>query len=103
MGIKDQPKKIAGVRFQGKKTFFGNSDDEDSADDVMDSADFGDNALEMENAGEQKVDDKDSADSGFSGKRKRDNTLEMKDFDEQKVKLKKLCKRFLHQVQHPTC
>ncbi|XP_004503672.1 G-patch domain-containing protein 1 [Cicer arietinum] len=32
LGNKDRPKKVAGCYFQGKKTSFGNSDDEDSAD-----------------------------------------------------------------------
>lgn len=32
LGIKDRPKKVAGCYFEGKKTSFGNSDDEDSGD-----------------------------------------------------------------------
>ncbi|CAI8619500.1 unnamed protein product [Vicia faba] len=33
LGIKDRPKKVAGCYFEGKKTSFGNSDDEDSGDE----------------------------------------------------------------------
>lgn len=114
MGIKDRPKKIAGVRFQGKKTTFDNSDDEDSAadDDESDaddkcSADFPsakqncDGILEMENV-EAKIVDKDSVDFCSSGKRKREDTPKMQELNEQKVKLKSLCKRLLHQVRHLT-
>ncbi|XWS61716.1 hypothetical protein CRYUN_Cryun07bG0149900 [Craigia yunnanensis] len=68
LGIKDRPKKIAGVHFQGKKTSFSDSEDEDS-DDV-----------------------------GPPAKRMRDNALEMKKADEPKLKLKKLCKQLLRQV-----
>lgn len=32
MGIKDRPKKVAGCYFEGKKTSFSDSDDDDSAD-----------------------------------------------------------------------
>lgn len=32
LGIKDRPKKVAGCYFEGKKTSFSDSDDEDSAD-----------------------------------------------------------------------
>ncbi|KAK6251356.1 hypothetical protein QUC31_008974 [Theobroma cacao] len=68
LGIKDRPKKIAGVRFQGKKTSFSDSDDEDS-DDV-----------------------------GPLAKRMCDNAQEMEKADEPKLKLKKLCKQLLRQV-----
>ncbi|KAB5564547.1 hypothetical protein DKX38_004601 [Salix brachista] len=109
LGIKDRPKKIAGVRFQGKKTTFDNSEDEDSADydddsDADDdvSADFPSakqncDILEMENV-EVKIVDKDSVDFCISGKRKREDTPKMQEINEQKVKLKSLCKRLLHQV-----
>uniref|UniRef100_A0A6M2EHX2 G-patch domain-containing protein n=1 Tax=Populus davidiana TaxID=266767 RepID=A0A6M2EHX2_9ROSI len=110
LGIKDRPKKIAGVRFQGKKTTFDNSDDEDSAADDDDSdaddkcsADFPsakqncDGILEMENV-EAKIVDKDSVDFCSSGKRKRQDTPKMQELNEKKVKLKSLCKRLLHQV-----
>ncbi|XP_037492847.1 uncharacterized protein LOC105645748 [Jatropha curcas] len=101
LGIKSQPKKIAGVRFQGKKTSFSDSDDEDSADDDVDSADFDsseenhNDAPAVENV-EEKVDNEISANFGSLGKRKRD--APGKNVDEQKVKLKKLCKRILRQV-----
>ncbi|XVF13062.1 hypothetical protein REPUB_Repub08aG0175300 [Reevesia pubescens] len=69
LGIKDRPKKIAGVHFQGKKTSFSDSDDEDSDD------------------------------FGPPAKRMRDNALEMeKANNEPKLKLKKLCKQLLRQV-----
>ncbi|KAJ6415130.1 hypothetical protein OIU84_004012 [Salix udensis] len=109
LGIKDRPKKIAGVRFQGKKTTFDNSEDEDSADYEDDSdadddvsADFPSakqncDILEMENV-EVKIVDKDSVDFCISGKRKREDTPKMQEINEQKVKLKSLCKRLLHQV-----
>ena len=109
LGIKDRPKKIAGVRFQGKKTTFDNSEDEDSADYDEDSdadddvsADFPSakqncDILEMENV-EVKIVDKDSVDFCISGKRKREDTPKMQEINEQKVKLKSLCKRLLHQV-----
>ncbi|XP_021629194.1 G-patch domain-containing protein 1 isoform X2 [Manihot esculenta] len=105
LGIKDRPKKIAGVHFQGKKTSFGNSDDEDSAADDTDSAGFDssaeeefENAPAMKNVDEGKVDNEESADFASLGKRKRDSSPEMKINDEQKVKLKKLCKQLLRQA-----
>ncbi|KAK0587758.1 hypothetical protein LWI29_028399 [Acer saccharum] len=73
LGIKSQPKKIAGVRYQGKKTSFDESDEEESADEP-------------------------SADFPSSAKRKRDDSLEMEKIDEPKLKLKKLCKKLLRQV-----
>lgn len=75
LGIKDRPKKIAGVRFQGQKTSFDDSDDEESAEEP-------------------------SADFGLSAKRKRDDSLEMEKIDEPRMKLKKLCKKLLQQVCH---
>ena len=68
LGIKDRPKKIAGVRFQGKKTSFGDSDDQGS-DDV-----------------------------GPPAKRMCENASEMNKADEPRLKLKKLCKQLLCQV-----
>ncbi|KAK9983605.1 hypothetical protein SO802_033130 [Lithocarpus litseifolius] len=68
LGIRSQPKKVAGCRFQGKKTSFSDSDDEDTSD------------------------------LGHSAKRKRDNLSEGDRADEHKVKLKKLCKKLLCQV-----
>ncbi|KAH9719398.1 G-patch domain-containing protein 1 [Citrus sinensis] len=73
LGIKDRPKKIAGVRYQGKKTSFDDSDDEESADEPF-------------------------ADFRASAKRKRDDSLEIQKIDEPKVKVKKLCKKLLLQV-----
>ncbi|XP_033135358.1 PIN2/TERF1-interacting telomerase inhibitor 1 isoform X2 [Brassica rapa] len=69
LGIKDRPKKIAGVRYQGKKTSFDNSDDDDT---------------DEEEEGEEE-DDKDSV----IPKRKRD------EITEPKIKLKNLCKQIL--------
>uniref|UniRef100_A0A7N2N445 G-patch domain-containing protein n=1 Tax=Quercus lobata TaxID=97700 RepID=A0A7N2N445_QUELO len=68
LGIRSQPKKVAGCRFQGKKTSFSDSDDEDTSD------------------------------LGHSAKRKRDDLSEGDKADEHKVKLKKLCKKLLRQV-----
>lgn len=73
LGIKDRPKKIAGVHYQGKKTSFDDSDDEESADEPF-------------------------ADFTTSAKRKRDDSLEIQKIDEPKVKVKKLCKKLLLQV-----
>ncbi|KAH9775356.1 G-patch domain-containing protein 1 [Citrus sinensis] len=73
LGIKDRPKKIAGVRYQGKKTSFDDSDDEESADEPF-------------------------ADFRASAKRKRDDSLEIQKIDEPKVKVKELCKKLLLQV-----
>ncbi|XVE57958.1 hypothetical protein DITRI_Ditri04bG0131200 [Diplodiscus trichospermus] len=53
LGIKDRPKKIAGVRFQGKKTSF--SDGEDSDDVGPPAKRARDNTLEMEKADEPKL------------------------------------------------
>uniref|UniRef100_A0A2P2KY93 Uncharacterized protein LOC105124331 isoform X2 n=1 Tax=Rhizophora mucronata TaxID=61149 RepID=A0A2P2KY93_RHIMU len=110
LGIKDRPKKIAGVHFQGKKTSFGNSDDED-LDDNDDSAngdvDFADsialaeqnndNMLDVKIVG-QMVEQEGSGNIGSSRKRKCENALETEDIGEQKVRLKKLCKHLLRQV-----
>ncbi|KAJ4802854.1 hypothetical protein LUZ62_015420 [Rhynchospora pubera] len=70
LGIKDQPKKIAGARFNGKKTTFaGESDEEESSE--LTNLKPGDNRNE---------------DSG--------ETVSTKS----KIKLKKLCKRILRQA-----
>lgn len=68
LGIKDRPKKIAGARFQGKKTCFGEGSDEEP------DVDFS------------------------VKKQKLDGTFESKNIYEPKVKLKKLCKQLLLQV-----
>ncbi|CAI0414687.1 unnamed protein product [Linum tenue] len=93
LGIKSRPKKIAGVRFQGKKKSFGGSEDDDSADDGEDSAEYDSTAEEMET-----VNDKISTDLDSTRKRKYDETLSGVDGEVQKVNLKKLCKRLLQQV-----
>ncbi|XP_039022863.1 uncharacterized protein LOC120155358 isoform X2 [Hibiscus syriacus] len=67
LGIKDRPKKIAGVRFHGKKTSFSDSDDENS--DGFDPP----------------------------AQRMHDNAFETKKADEPKLRLKKLCKQLLRQ------
>lgn len=69
LGIKDRPKKVAGCYFEGKKTSFGNSDDEDSGDEDS-----------MENETD-------------------DDEEEKKKIVEPKLKLKKLCKQILKQVR----
>ncbi|KAL9670546.1 hypothetical protein QQ045_008099 [Rhodiola kirilowii] len=69
LGIKDRPKKVAGVHFQGKKTALDDSDDEDSAD--CSSA--------------ESID--------------KEETIETKSTEDQpKMKLKKLCKQILRLV-----
>ncbi|XP_031493560.1 G-patch domain-containing protein 1 [Nymphaea colorata] len=82
LGIKSQPKKIAGSYWKGKKTSFDDTDDED----VIDCG------------GSRKLrgkDDRDVADNGGSRKRKVE-TIETG--QEPKPKLKKLCKVILSQV-----
>ncbi|XP_052209936.1 G-patch domain-containing protein 1 [Diospyros lotus] len=68
LGIKDRPKKIAGCHFQGRKTTFDDSTDEDSSY------------------------------SRPAGKRKYCDISKMANKDEPKVKLKKLCKKLLQQA-----
>ncbi|GLT90847.1 hypothetical protein SLE2022_087640 [Rubroshorea leprosula] len=70
LGIKDRPKKIAGVHFQGKKTSFDASDDEDE----------------------------DSAECGPPAKSMCADAVNMENADKAKVKLKKLCKQLLLQA-----
>ncbi|XAR70251.1 hypothetical protein NMG60_11027040 [Bertholletia excelsa] len=65
LGIKDRPKKVAGCYFQGKKTSFGDSDDEESDD------------------------------SFSSTKRKYADISQVENSDEKKVKLRKLCRKLL--------
>jgi Pin2-interacting protein X1 len=73
LGIKDRTKKVAGCYFQGTKTSFGNSDDEDSAD--IDS---------LENETDDEV----------------EMVVEkVEKIVEPKMKLKKLCKQILNQVR----
>lgn len=73
LGIKDRTKKVAGCYFQGKKTSFGNSDNEDSAD--IDS---------LENETDDDV----------------EMVVEkVEKIVEPKMKLKKLCKQILNQVR----
>lgn len=78
LGIKDRPKKIAGVHYQGKKTSFDDSDEEE------------------ESAEEP------STEPSVSAKRKRDDSSEIQETDEPKLKLKKLCKKLLKQVGNCT-
>ncbi|KAJ7944968.1 PIN2/TERF1-interacting telomerase inhibitor 1 [Quillaja saponaria] len=54
LGIKDRPKKIAGCYFEGKKTSFNDSDDEDSADLGSENQKH-DNVVEMETANDSRV------------------------------------------------
>ncbi|XP_027341855.1 uncharacterized protein LOC113854814 isoform X2 [Abrus precatorius] len=68
LGIRDRPKKVAGCYFQGKKTSFDHSDDEDSGDT---------DSLE---------------------KRTHDDLIKVEKIVECKVKLKKLCKQILNRV-----
>lgn len=68
LGIKDRPKKVAGCYFEGKKTSFNDSDDEDASD------------------------------YGSSAKSKQGDMFETEENGEPKVKLKRLCKQLLRQV-----
>lgn len=70
LGIKDQPRKVAGFRFQGKRTSF--SDDEGEGSEALDCL--------------------------SSAKWKFDKVSESQDKVESKPKLKKLCKKLLCQV-----
>ncbi|KAJ0265605.1 G-patch domain-containing protein 1 [Hirschfeldia incana] len=94
LGIKDRPKKIAGVRYQGKKTSFDNSDDDDTDEE--------DEEEEEESEEEDGVKDsvteislpakrnrEESEEDSLPAKRKRD------EITEPKIKLKKLCKQIL--------
>ncbi|CAN1178298.1 G-patch domain-containing protein 1 [Linum perenne] len=97
LGIKDRVKKIAGVRFEGKKKSFSDSEeDDDSGDDG--SAEY-DSAAEEEfdEAGKMEVVDNEDCtnDADSSRKRKYDDSISG---EVQKVNLKKLCKRLLQQV-----
>lgn len=68
LGIKDQPKKVSGCYWKGKKTSFSDSDGEISVD------------------------------SNGSTKRKRSGDFETASNPEPRTKLKKLCKQLLRQV-----
>ncbi|KAJ4877256.1 D111/G-patch domain-containing protein [Raphanus sativus] len=104
LGIKDRPKKIAGVRYQGKKTSFDNSDDDDDNDDEeeeeeSDEDDAKDSVIENSVQAKRKreeseeEDDKDSViENSPPAKRKRDEIVEPK------IKLKNLCKQILKKV-----
>ncbi|CAN0910430.1 G-patch domain-containing protein 1, partial [Linum grandiflorum] len=79
LGIKDRVKKIAGVRFEGKRKSFSDSEeDDDSGDDDDDSADSAEE--EFNDAGKMEIVDNEDCS------------------EVQKVNLKKLCKRLLQQV-----
>ncbi|CAN8245437.1 unnamed protein product [Cochlearia groenlandica] len=71
LGIKDRPKKIAGVRYEGKKTSFGNSDDDSDEEEEDDD----EKVYVIENS--------------LPAKRKREEVVEPK------IKLKNLCKQIL--------
>ncbi|KFK40479.1 hypothetical protein AALP_AA2G001000 [Arabis alpina] len=77
LGIKDRPKKIAGVRYEGKKTSFDNSDDDDDDDE------------EEEDETEEDSEDKTVIENTLPAKRKHDEIVEPK------IKLKNLCKQIL--------
>ncbi|KAG2243046.1 hypothetical protein Bca52824_095109 [Brassica carinata] len=85
LGIKDRPKKIAGVRYQGKKTSFDNSDDDEEEEEESEEDDDKDSREESE----EEEDNKDSVIENSPSKRKRD------EINEPKIKLKNLCKQIL--------
>lgn len=70
LGIKDQPRKVAGVRFQGKRTSFSDDEGEES----------------------------EAEDCHPSAKRKFDDISESPKKVESQPKLKKLCKKLLSKV-----
>ncbi|KAF3563891.1 hypothetical protein DY000_02012334 [Brassica cretica] len=94
LGIKDRPKKIAGVRYQGKKTSFDNSDDDDDTDEEeeeeeeSEEEDDKDSVIENALPAKRKSEEEDDKDSVIA-KRKRD------EITEPKIKLKNLCKQIL--------
>ncbi|CDY38209.1 BnaA09g11800D [Brassica napus] len=89
LGIKDRPKKIAGVRYQGKKTSFDNSDDDDDNDDEEEEEE----TKRKREESEEEDDNKDSViENSLPAKRKRDEIIEPK------IKLKNLCKQILKKV-----
>lgn len=69
LGIKDRPKKIAGVRFQGKKTSFSDDDD-----------------------------DEESYDNDQPAEHIHYDEFKIEQVDEPKLKLKNLCKQLLLKV-----
>lgn len=85
LGIKDRPKKIAGVRFVGKKTSFDNSDDDDDDDDDEEEK-------EEEEESEEDDDNDTVIKTSLPAKRKFDEIIEPK------IKLKNLCKQILKKV-----
>ncbi|CAH8380619.1 unnamed protein product [Eruca vesicaria subsp. sativa] len=100
LGIKDRPKKIAGVRYQGKKTSFDNSDDDtdEEEEEEEDSEEDDDKDSDIENSlpakrkreESEKEDDKVSViDNSLPAKKKRNENIEPK------IKLKSLCKQIL--------
>ncbi|CAH8385786.1 unnamed protein product [Eruca vesicaria subsp. sativa] len=100
LGIKDRPKKIAGVRYQGKKTSFDNSDDDDTdeeeeeeeSEDDDDKDSVVENSLSAKRKREEseEEDEKNSViESSLPAKRKRGEIIEPK------IKLKNLCKQII--------
>ncbi|XP_047328189.1 G-patch domain-containing protein 1-like [Impatiens glandulifera] len=86
LGIKDGPKKIAGCYFQGKKTSFDDSDNEESSDSDNEESSDSDNEESSESDNEESSDSHDG------------DNLGMENSNEPKVKLKKLCKKLLRQA-----
>ncbi|XP_010545421.1 PREDICTED: G patch domain-containing protein 4 [Tarenaya hassleriana] len=80
LGIKGLPKKIAGVRFQGKKTSLDSSEDEEEE--------------EEEEEGEEEEEDNSVIENSVA-KRKHDDAFGLENSIEPKIKLKSLCKRLL--------
>ncbi|CAN0841197.1 G-patch domain-containing protein 1 [Linum grandiflorum] len=93
LGIKSQPKKIGGARFEGKKKSFSDSENDDSAEEDSESEQQCDVAEEMET-----VDADHSAKPVSSRKRKYDEAQSGEDGKVQKVNLKKLSKRLLQEA-----
>lgn len=85
LGIKDRPKKIAGVRYEGKKTSFDNSDDDDDDEEEEEE--------EEEDENEEDSEDNSVIENSLPAKRKHDEIVEPK------IKLKNLCKQILRKVR----
>lgn len=96
LGIKDRPKKIAGVRYQGKKTSFDNSDDDDTDEEEEEEEDDEDSVIENALPAKRKREESEEEDDKDSviPKRKRD------EITEPKIKLKNLCKQILKKVRY---
>ncbi|KAJ3682054.1 hypothetical protein LUZ60_014627 [Juncus effusus] len=89
LGIKDQPKKIAGCRFDGKKTTFDNSDS-DEEEEEEESDESSEVTIDLINQNEQESND--------SNEDSESDQVVAVDEKKPRTKLKKLCKRILRKT-----